>query len=299
MGRSTSVAGLPCRSQQSRGLQSQHSLSTCGSWARGCPSPVSHPRVSRLRGGVMAYLEAFRLVSPEDMPFSGGHGAATVSQQVNHTPWAAHGLGTLGQTGQDHTGKHLRDLMRCGAAAASPAAGDSSAPGCHARQLGQPTFYGPKNWPAQPPAHTPRLSRPSGPAHLLSSAQQTPHAHIHSLQHCGAAAIGAVSSARAGPGPASGPQASAGHPMGPNQALAIPGTQLVSTRCQHWAPHLVGAWSDGTVDFRSWGFSSLPAHEYVVQDSASRLRSAAPHPGRPAGRCQPHHAHHLGVSVRR
>ena len=38
-------------------------------------------------------------------------------------------------------------------------------------------------------------------------------------------------------------------------------------------PHLVGAWSDGTVDPRSWGFSSVPAHEYVVRDSASRLRA--------------------------
>ena len=38
-------------------------------------------------------------------------------------------------------------------------------------------------------------------------------------------------------------------------------------------PHLVGAWSDGTVDPRSWGFSSGPAHEYVVGDSASRLRA--------------------------
>ena len=38
-------------------------------------------------------------------------------------------------------------------------------------------------------------------------------------------------------------------------------------------PHLVGAWPDGTVDPRSWGFSSVPAHEYVVRDSASRLRA--------------------------
>ena len=38
-------------------------------------------------------------------------------------------------------------------------------------------------------------------------------------------------------------------------------------------PHLVGAWSNGTMDPRSWGFSSVPAHEYVVRDSASRLRA--------------------------
>ena len=38
-------------------------------------------------------------------------------------------------------------------------------------------------------------------------------------------------------------------------------------------PHIVGAWSHGTVDPRSWGFSSVPAHEYVVRDSASRLRA--------------------------
>ena len=38
-------------------------------------------------------------------------------------------------------------------------------------------------------------------------------------------------------------------------------------------PHLVGAWPDGTVDPRSWGFTSVYAHEYVVRDSASRLRA--------------------------
>ena len=48
----------------------------------------------------------------------------------------------------------------------------------------------------------------------------------------------------------------------------------LSWRCvSAWGPHLVGPWSDGTVDPRSWGFSSVPAHEYVVRDSASRLRA--------------------------
>ena len=46
---------------------------------------------------------------------------------------------------------------------------------------------------------------------------------------------------------------------------------------QHQVPalglHLVGAWSNGIVDPRSWGFASAPAHENVVRASASRLRA--------------------------
>ena len=37
--------------------------------------------------------------------------------------------------------------------------------------------------------------------------------------------------------------------------------------------HLVGSWSDGIVDPRSWGFASAPAREYFVRASASRLRA--------------------------
>ena len=36
------------------------------------------------------------------------------------------------------------------------------------------------------------------------------------------------------------------------------------------SPHLVGAWSAGVIDPRSWGFG---AHEYVVRTRASRLRT--------------------------
>ncbi|CAL5219675.1 g1562 [Coccomyxa viridis] len=39
------------------------------------------------------------------------------------------------------------------------------------------------------------------------------------------------------------------------------------------SPHLVGAWSAGVIDPRSWGFGSEPAHEYVVRTRASRLRT--------------------------
>ena len=53
-------------------------------------------------------------------------------------------------------------------------------------------------------------------------------------------------------------------------------------------PHLVGAWSEGTVDPRSLGFSSVPAHEYVVRDSASRLRALRRILACQAGRYQPH-----------
>ena len=37
--------------------------------------------------------------------------------------------------------------------------------------------------------------------------------------------------------------------------------------------HMVGAWSDGVLDPRSWGFGSEPVHEYVVRSRASRLRT--------------------------
>ena len=40
------------------------------------------------------------------------------------------------------------------------------------------------------------------------------------------------------------------------------------------------AWSDGTVSPRYWGFYSLPAHEYVVRDSACHNHSL---PGLKAG----------------
>ena len=36
---------------------------------------------------------------------------------------------------------------------------------------------------------------------------------------------------------------------------------------------MVGAWSDGVLDPRSWGFGSEPVHEYVVRSRASRLRT--------------------------
>ena len=39
------------------------------------------------------------------------------------------------------------------------------------------------------------------------------------------------------------------------------------------SPHLVGAWSAGVIDLRSWGFRSEAAHEYVVRTRASRLRT--------------------------
>ncbi len=39
------------------------------------------------------------------------------------------------------------------------------------------------------------------------------------------------------------------------------------------SPHLVGAWSAGIIDPRSWGFGSDPTNEYVVRTRASRLRT--------------------------
>ena len=168
---------------------------------------------------VVACLDAFRAApapqagQPGGDALSKGHGAAPVSQQADHSTWAAYSLGGLGQTGQDHSGAPARPSHLWGSAA-SPAAGDDPAPGRHASSLGSPP---PR---PKPPAHTPGLSRPNGPTHLLPCARWTPHAHIHSLQHCGAAGGGAAASAYVGPRPASRPQAGAGHPVGPHEALA-------------------------------------------------------------------------------
>ena len=62
-------------------------------------------------------------------------------------------------------------------------------------------------------------------------------------------------------------------------------------------PYMVGAWSDGVLDPRSWAFGSEPVHEYVVRSRASRLRTAA-HPRRPARCCQCHATSHLASAVR-
>ena len=149
-------------------------------------------------------------------------------------------------------------------------------------------------WP-QPPAHTPRLSRPSRPAHLMPSARPAPHAHIHSLQHRGAAAVRAANSAHAGSGPASGPQADAGHPVGPHQALASQtfsqlGASSGPSPCWslvrwHCGPKVLGLLQLACTQVRRPRLSQPPA-------------SAALHSGGSAGRCQPHQAHHLGVRIR-
>ena len=64
--------------------------------------------------------------------------------------------------------------------------------------------------------------------------------------------------------------------MGPQahavDATAAPAQPQPQPEPAH-SPHLVGAWSAGIIDPRSWGFGSEPAHEYVVRTRASRLRT--------------------------
>ena len=62
---------------------------------------------------------------------------------------------------------------------------------------------------------------------------------------------------------------SSGTPRG----LGIPDTQPASIRCQLWALTLLEHGQMALWTPRSWGFSSVPAHEYVVRDSSSRLRA--------------------------
>ena len=63
-----------------------------------------------------------------------------------------------------------------------------------------------------------------------------------------------------------GPQ---GHAVNATAAPAQPQPQPESAH----SPPLIGAWSAGIIDPRSWGFGSEPAHEYVVRTRASRLRT--------------------------
>ena len=171
--------------------------------ARPTHRPTSGPAGSRL--GLLGSIQAAASLpagEPRAYAHLGGHEAAPVSQQADHTPCRAFGFGELGQAGQDHCGALAGPpQVLCGTS--SPAAGDGPAPGCHASSLGSPHLR------AQLPAHTSGLSGPGGPAHLLPSGRRTAHTRVHSLQHCGDAAAGIAGSAHGGPGPASRPQAGA------------------------------------------------------------------------------------------
>ena len=221
---------------------------------------------------VAAYLEAFRqlhphrLVSPEDMPLPGGHGAAPVPQQADHSPWAAYSLGALGQTGQDHSGASCETFSGLGQRS-QPSSKRWPCSWTPCQQLGQPTSTGPSPQPTHLASADPadrRIFCPGPDGHLT-----------HTYTASSTAALLAVEQL---------PQPMLGQDL-PADLRPVLVIQWDPTRPWHprhsagqhqvpaLGPHLVGAWSEGTVDPRSWGFSSVPAHEYVVRDSASRLRA--------------------------
>ena len=86
------AAGSPCTTQQSRGLQPQHSPSTCGSWAGGYPSPIfplrGDPGPAARRGLLGSNQTAAppQAGQPRAFALLGGHGATPVPQQADHIP---------------------------------------------------------------------------------------------------------------------------------------------------------------------------------------------------------------------
>ena len=220
---------------------------------------------------VAAYLEAFRqlhphrLVSPEDMPFQEVMGQPLFhSSRITHLgqPIAWEHWARLGRT----TVEHLRDLLR--SRAAQPA---------QQQEMALLLDAMPAAWAAHIHGPSPQ------PTHLASADPADrrifcpgPDGHLtHTYTASSTAALLAVEQL---------PQPMLGRDL-PADLRPVLVIQWDPTRAWHprhsagqhqvpaLGPHLVGAWPDGTVDPRSWGFSSVPAHEYVVRDSASRLRA--------------------------
>ena len=168
---------------------------------------------------VAAYLEAFRqlhphrLVSPEDMPFQEVMGQPLFhSRQITHLGqpiawehWARQGRTTV---------EHLRDLLRSGAA--QPAQQQEMAllldamPAAWAAHIHGPSPQ-PTHLASADPADR-RIFCPGPDGHLTHTYTASSTAALLALEQ--------PPSAYAGPGPASRPQAGAGHPVGPHQALA-------------------------------------------------------------------------------
>ena len=232
---------------------------------------------------VAAYLEAFRqlhphrLVSPEAMPFQEVMGQPLFhSRQITHLGqpiawehWARQGRTTVEQKQKKKkkkTVEHLRDLLRSGAA--QPA---------QQQEMALLLDAMPAAWAAHIHGPSPQ------PTHLASADPADrrifcpgPDGHLtHTYTASSTAALLAVEQL---------PQPMLGQDL-PADLRPVLVIQWDPTRPWHprhsagqhqvpaLGPHLVGAWPDGTVDPRSWGFSSVPAHEYVVRDSASRLRA--------------------------
>ena len=92
------------------------------------------------------------------------------------------------------------------------------------------------------------------------------------------------------------------HPrhMGPQahavDAAAAPAQPQPQPESAH-GPHLVGAWSAGITDPRSWGFGSEPSPRVCGKDTSRRLAHAGTRHRGPARRCQLHAASHLASRV--
>ena len=208
----------------------------------------------------MACLEAFRqlhphrLVSPEHMPYQEVMGQSLFhGKQITHLgepiawrEWARQGRTTV---------EHLRDLLRSGAA--QPAQQQEMALLLDAMLAPWAAhIYGPGPQPTHLASNDPADRRVFCPA----ADGQLAHAHTASIT----AALLPL-----------------GQPAQPMEAQDLPADlrpwHPSHSATQHQVPplgpHLVGAWSDGIVDPRSWGFASAPAHEYVVRASVSRLRA--------------------------
>ena len=203
----SSWLGMPLTGEQriTAPAQSQHL------WQLGRGLPFSSFPTQSIQAPrrVVACLKAFRqlrphrIVSPEHMPHQEVIGQPLFhSRQITHLkePIAWDYLARLDRT----TVEHLRDLFRSGAA--QPAQQQEMALLLDAMPASRAAhIYGPSPQPTHLTSANPADQRVFCPA---ADGQLT---YAHSIQHCGAAAAGTASSAHGGPGPASRPQASAGH----------------------------------------------------------------------------------------
>ncbi|CAL5219684.1 g1571 [Coccomyxa viridis] len=237
---------------------------------------------------VTAYIDAFRqlhphrLVAVEDLPYQ-----EVMSQPLFHS-WQIQHMGTpISWEAWARQGRvrlqHLRDIILSGTARTQPALQQEvtllldSMPASWAAHV-----CGPAPQPTQlvsAAAGDSRVFCPDADGQLIHTYTVTPTAALQP-------ALPLPEASQQPPLPADlrpvlvmdwdptrpwhprhmGPQARAG------DADAVPAQPQPQPQLAI-SPHLVGAWSAGVIDPRSWGFGSEPAHEYVVRTRASRLRT--------------------------
>ena len=270
---------MPLTAQQMAGTPAQHQhLWQLGSFLPFSSFPLPSMVAPRR---VIAYLEAFRqlyphrLSSPADMSFTEVMGEPLFyngqirdqGEPAAWEHWARQGLVRV---------QHLRDFMRSGTA--SPAQQQ------HIQQLLQAM---PSTWAAHvsgpAPLHThyaspdPADSKVFNPAahgdlqHTFtasSTAELLPAAQPQQIGQHTPATLRPVLIIPWDPGRPWHPRHMAAQAAATDDAAPSQPQQISTPRL-----YMVGAWSAGIVDPRSWGFSSVPAHEYVVRACASRLRA--------------------------